>query len=126
MKRFKTVLFIAFLSTSLFAQTDKMREQAITFVDKLNTEIVSENSTLALSEKQKTEIGELIAQRMQAYTDLNKTEKDKEKLIEAQKEVVKPYNKKIFGEIITKEQRLALDNARKKSKDNANKMLKKE
>ena len=117
MKRLTTVLFFALLSISLFAQTDKMREQATALAEKMNTEIISENPALALSEKQKTAIAEVIAQRSQAFTDLNRTEKDEEKRKEAQKEVVKPFNKKIFTELLSKEQKTALDAARNKAKD---------
>lgn len=117
MKRITTVLFFAFLSTTLFAQTDKMKEQAIILTEKMNADIVSENPSLALSETQKTQITELIAQRSKAYTDVSKTEKDEEKRKEAQKSAVKPYNQKIFTEILSKEQKLALDTARNKLKD---------
>lgn len=117
MKRITTVLFFALLSTTLFAQTDKMREQAITLTEKMNADIISENPALALSEAQKTQISEIIAQRSQAFTSVNKTEKDEEKRKEAQKAAVKPFNQKIFGEVLSKEQKLALDTARNKAKD---------
>ena len=117
MKRITTVLFFALLSTTLFAQTDKMREQAILLADKMNAEIISENPALALTEAQKTQISEIIAQRSQAFTNASKTEKDEELRKEAQKAAVKPFNQKIFTEILSKEQKLALDTARKKLKN---------
>ena len=118
MKKLATVLFFALLSTTLFAQTDKMRENAKTLAAKMNSEIISENPALALSEKQLSEVADIIAQRSQAFTDVNKTEKDEEKRKEAQKEVVKPFNKKIFTEVLSKEQKMALDTARNKAKEN--------
>jgi hypothetical protein len=116
MKKLTTVLFFALLSTSLFAQTDKMRGQAKVFVEKINSEIISENPTLVLSDKQKAEIAEVMAQRSQAYNDVSKAEQDEAKRKEAQNEVVKPFNKKIFGELLSKEQKAALDTARNKAK----------
>ena len=119
MKRFKIVLFFAFLSTGLFAQTDNISVQATKLVENMNKQIISENPALALSEKQKTEIGILMTERSIAYGDASKAEKDEEKRKEAQKEVVKPFNRKIFGEVLSKEQKVALDTAR--SKENGGK-----
>ena len=116
MKKIATVLFFALLSTSLFAQTDKMKEQAKELAAKMNSEIISENPALALSDKQLTEVADLIAQRSQAFTQASKAESDEQKRKEAQKEVVKPFNKKIFTEVLSKEQKMALDTARNKAK----------
>lgn len=118
MKKLVSVLFFALLSTGLFAQTDKMKVQAKGLAAKMNSEIISVNPTLALSDKQLADAADLIAQRIQAFTDVNKTEKDEEKRKEAQKEVVKPFNKKIFTEVLSKEQKMALDTARNKAKEN--------
>lgn len=115
MKKLVAVLFFALLSSSLFAQTDNMKEQATTLTEKMNSEITSENKTLALSDKQKTEISELIAQRIQAFTQTGRAEKDADKRKEAQKEAVKPFNKKIYTEVLSREQKMALDAARAKA-----------
>lgn len=115
MKRFKIVLFFAFLSTSLFAQTDKMSEQSAKLVEKMNMEIMSINPALGLSDAQKVEIGKLITERSIAFGDATKNEKDIEKRKEVQKEVVKPFNKKIFSEVLSKEQKVALDTAKSKA-----------
>lgn len=116
MKKLASVLFFALLSTGLFAQTDKMKEQAKELAAKMNSEIVSENPALALSDKQIKEIADLISQRSHAFTQATKAESDEEKRKEAQKEVIKPFNKKIFTEVLSKEQKIALDAARNKAK----------
>jgi len=115
-----TALFV-FLSTNLFAQNNKMIERANTLVEEMNSQIISEDKTLALSENQKLNIRELTTQRMQAIKDLKKSEANKEKRKEAQKAINKEYNQKINSKILSKEQRLAFRDSRKKIKDKKNK-----
>lgn len=58
MTRFKTLLVFVVLSTNLFAQNVKMIERANTLIEEINTQIISEDKALALSENQKINIGE--------------------------------------------------------------------
>ena len=55
-------------------------------------------------------------QKLQAVKDLKKSESNKEKRKEDQKAINKEYNQKINSKILSKEQRLALRDARKKIK----------
>lgn len=121
MIRFKTLLVFVVLSTNLFAQNNKMIERANTLVEEINTQIISEDKALALSENQKINIGELMTQRIQAVKDLKKSETNEEKRKEAQMAINKEYNQKIYGEILSKEQRLALRDAKSKLKGKKNK-----
>jgi len=117
MIRFTTLLVFVFLSTNLFAQNNKMKERANALVEEMNSQIISEDKGLSLSENQKINIGEIITQRIQAVKDLKKSESNKEKRKEVQKALNKEYNQKIYSNILSKEQRLALREARKKIKD---------
>lgn len=53
---------------------------------------------------------------MQAVKDLKKSETNEEKRKEAQKAINKEYNQKIYGEILSKEQRLVLRDVKIKLK----------
>jgi len=117
MIRFTTLLVFVFLSTNLFAQNNKMKERANVLVEEMNSQIISEDKGLSLSENQKINIGELMTQRMQAVKELKKSEENEEKRKEVQKALNKEYNQKIYSSILSKEQRLALREARKKIKD---------
>jgi len=117
MIRFTTLLVFVFLSTNLFAQNNKMKERANVLVEEMNSQIISEDKGLSLSESQKINIGELMTQRMQAVKELKKSEENEEKRKEVQKALNKEYNQKIYSNILSKEQRLALREARKKIKD---------
>jgi len=75
MIRFTTLLVFVFLSTNLFAQNNKMKERANVLVEEMNSQIISEDKGLSLSESQKINIGELMTQRIQAVKDLKKSEK---------------------------------------------------
>ena len=121
MIRFTTLLVFVFLSTNLFAQNNKMKERANILVEEMNSQIISEDKGLSLSENQKINIREIITQRIQAVKDLKKSESSKEKGKEVQKSLVKEYNQKIYSKILSNEQRLALREARKKIKDKKNK-----
>ena len=121
MIRFTTLLVFVFLSTNLFAQNNKMKERANVLVEEMNSQIISEDKGLSLSENQKINIREIITQRIQAVKDLKKSESSKEKGKEVQKSLVKEYNQKIYSKILSNEQRLALREARKKIKDKKNK-----
>jgi len=121
MIRFTTLLVFVFLSTNLFAQNNKMKERANILVEEMNSQIISEDKGLSLSENQKINIREIITQRIQAVKDLKKSESSKEKGKEVQKSLIKEYNQKIYSKILSNEQRLALREARKKIKDKKNK-----
>ena len=58
-----------------------------------------------------------MTQRMQDVKELKKSEENEEKRKEVQKALNKEYNQKIYSSILSKEQRLALREARKKIKD---------
>ncbi|MAZ28680.1 MAG: hypothetical protein CL868_16585 [Cytophagaceae bacterium] len=110
MKKHMITLVMAIMTVgSIFAQSDKMKEEAQKKVDELNEQIVSGDPTLALTEEQQ---GKLYDLYITMFKDIKTEKKDgggKEDIKEARKAV----NKKIFGEILTKEQR----KARKKGKE---------
>ncbi|QTD38516.1 hypothetical protein JL193_04290 [Polaribacter batillariae] len=100
-----TFLFVLFLGLSFttFSQSKKevlrVKTKATEITNKLNDRIVKGNANVALSEEQKVEIIKIHTERINALKklgkDASKEEKDK---------LNKSYYKKIFSEILTKEQ----------------------
>ena len=116
MSKCTTVLLFMFLSTNLVAQNEGIIKNAKGALAEINSLIVSEDANLALSETQQVEIEKLLVERMIKIRDLKKSEPDEKKFKEARKPILDEYNKKIFVESISKEQRMAYQAANKKAK----------
>lgn len=108
---FTCVLFLGFIITG-DAQSNKLKEKANKWTNNLNTEIVSVDTSLALTEVQKNQIVTIQIERLKA---LKKNKKDGAD-IDANKAINKKHFQKIFKEILTKEQMKARKRAKEKSK----------
>ena len=102
------IVVLGFTFTS-FAQSEKVKEKATEKVEELNAQIVAGDASLALSDAQKEQIYNLHVERIKETRKMRKDGADKEAL----KEVNQKYFKKIYQEILTKEQK----KARKEGKD---------
>ena len=111
MTKLLTCLLFVFLSTSLFAQNDKMIKRANERVEEINSLIISEDKALGLTETQKTTMRDLMAKKIQALVAFNKSDKKDSK--EARNAFQKKHNVKNFNETMSKNQIRAFFNARK-------------
>lgn len=116
----KKIIFLSifFLGLSLtgFSQSkkalQKIDKKAIELVEKLNSEIIKGDATLALSDEQKTKATKIQTERLLALRKLGKEASKEDK-----KKLNKEYFTKIYKEILTKKQM----KARKKGKGAKNK-----
>jgi len=108
-KLFFTIMLIAGLSVSVQAQSDKIKEKAAEKTEELNAQIIAGDASLALSDEQKEKLTALYTEMLMDLRMVRKDDGDKEEMKAARKE----YNQRIFGEILSKEQR----KARKAGKD---------
>ena len=111
---FICLVFVGLTATG-FAQSDKMKEKANAAIEKLNTNLVNIDKSLALTEEQRAKIFEIHMSRLKEVKAIQKSESDKEKF----KELSKPdkkYYKMIYAEVLTKEQRMERSKERKKEK----------
>lgn len=108
---FTCILFIGF-TVAGFAQSDKLTEKANEWVNNLNTEIVFTDTSLALTELQKTQIAAIQVERLMELKKAKKVGADKE----ANKAINKKHFQKIFKEVLTKEQMKARKATKEKSK----------
>jgi len=104
-------LFILFLGLSVtgFAQADKIKEKATELVEKLNSEIIAGDASMALNDDQKEQINQIHIERIKETRKLRKSGTEEEDI----KAVNKKYFQKIYNEVLTKEQK----QARKKGKE---------
>lgn len=107
-----TLIFVLGLISTSVAQ-NKVETKAQEKVDELNTELVSIDPSLALTEDQKTKIFKIQVQRIKESRKIYKEEKDKEKAKELAKPINKKYFQTIYKDILTKEQRQARMKAKK-------------
>lgn len=109
------VTCILFLGLGLtgFAQSEKVKEKATQKVEELNKEIMAEDPSLALSEEQKSQVYEIHVKRIMATRKANKSEASEED----KKAIQKSYFKKIYSEVLTKEQRKARKAGKEKTKE---------
>jgi len=112
-KTILTFLFVLGLVVTTTAQ-NKIETTAQEKVDELNTELISVDPSLALTEAQKAQIFEIHVQRIKEARNVNKTEQDKEKIKELRKGVNKKYFQKIYKDVLTKEQSKARRELKKK------------
>tara|TARA_R110001592_G_scaffold307684_1_gene581573 strand:+ start:175 stop:516 length:342 start_codon:yes stop_codon:yes gene_type:complete len=108
---FTCIFFIGF-SVAGFAQSDKIKEKANEWVNNLNTEIVSVDKSLALTELQINQITVIQVERLIELKKAKKEGADKE----GNKAINKKHFQKIFKEVLTKEQMKARKTAKEKSK----------
>lgn len=110
-KRYFTCLLFIFLSTTLFAQNDKLKQKVSEEIEQINSFIISEDKALALTEDQKNKMVDLTIQKRLAIFDFKKS--DEKDDVEALKVIQKKYNVQIFSGTMSKEQITALNNGRK-------------
>jgi len=109
---FTLLLVVGFATTSFEQKKGKLAEKAAEKVEMLNKQITSVDKTLALSKEQVMQITELQMSRMKEVKVLKKAKAEKEAI----KAVNKKYNKKIYKDILTKEQMKARKVAKEKAK----------
>lgn len=114
MTRLFTCLLFIFLSTTLFAQNDKLKQSVNKEIENVNSLIISEDESIALTEDQKTKMIDLTVQKRLEIQTFKKSDKKDDN--EALKAIQNKYNVQIFNETLSKEQKVALNNARKKKK----------
>lgn len=107
---FTCILFIGFTIAG-FAQSDKIKKKANDWVNSLNTEITSVDTSLALTESQKEQITAIQVERLVELKKAKKEGADKE----ANKAINKKHFQKIFKDVLTKEQMKARKIAKEKS-----------
>mgnify|MGYP006936360992 FL=1 len=91
------------VSATVFAQSDKLKAKATEKVEQLNNEIIASDESLALSDMQKSEIHQIHVERIMAARKAEKSGvSDEDK-----KAIQKRYFKKIYNDVLTKEQKKA-------------------
>ena len=113
-------LALNFMGTSVFSQTTKMEERANKKVEQINQLISSENPDLALTEDQKTKIYDLYLQKLVEIRKINKSDLSDEEKKSQRKAINQKTGKTINMDVLTKEQRQARKNAKRKKKENKN------
>lgn len=98
-----TLLLIGAMSVSAHAQSDKIKEKAAEKTEELNAQIIAGDPSVALSDEQKEQLTAIYTEMLTAMKKVRKNDGDQEEMKAARKE----YNKRIFGEVLTKEQRKA-------------------
>jgi hypothetical protein len=100
------------LSFTGHAQSEKIKEKATEKVEQLNNEIIASDESLALSDMQKSEIHQIHVERIMAARKAEKSGvSDEDK-----KAIQKRYFKKIYNDVLTKEQIKARKAGKGKSK----------
>ncbi len=112
---FTALLLIGF-TFSGFAQSDKMKEKANQKIEKINTQIIKGNESVALTDEQKEKIYALEIEKLKKIKSLRKEIKDKTVLKEKIKALNKAEGKEISQNILTKEQKKARKMAKEKIK----------
>lgn len=104
MKKIIFTLMLCFtVSATVFAQSDKLKAKATEKVEQLNNEIIASDESLALSDMQKSEIHQIHVERIMAARKAEKSGvSDEDK-----KAIQKRYFKKIYNDVLTKEQKKA-------------------
>lgn len=113
MKKITFTLMLCFtVSATVFAQSDKLKAKATEKVEQLNTEILEGDKTQALSEEQKAQIFQIHVERIMVARKAEKSGvSDEDK-----KAIQKKYFKKIYNDVLTKEQKKARNAGKGKSK----------
>ncbi|GAA4304725.1 hypothetical protein [Aestuariibaculum suncheonense] len=99
-KVFATCLLVIGLSLSSIAQTDKIKETANEKTNQLNTEIIAGDKSQGLTDAQKGKIYQIHITRLEALKQAKKNGANNDDL----KEINQIYFKKIYKDILTKEQ----------------------
>lgn len=105
---FTALLLIAFTSTGI-SQSDKLKEKATEQVEKLNTQIIAGDESQALSDEQREQVSTIHIERIKEFRKAKKNGASEEDI----KAINKKHFKRIYGEVLTKEQK----QARKKGKE---------
>lgn len=105
------VLFFGLTSVT-FSQTKKIEKKAKTLTEKINSEIIASDKTLALTEEQSAAIVKVHLDRLTELKKLGKSATKEEK-----KAINKKYNQKIHKEILSKKQLKARRKGKQKSKE---------
>jgi hypothetical protein len=105
---FTCLLLIAFTSTG-FSQSEKLKEKATELVEKLNSQITAGDESLALTDEQRDQVSTIHIERIKESRKAKKNGASDEDV----KAINKKHFKRIYEEVITKEQK----QARKKGKE---------
>ena len=119
MKLINFILVIAALlliGNTGFAQSTKAEKKAAKSIDKLDSELKSENPSLALTESQKEQITALQLQRSEEISAFRKNNSNEVEVKAKSKELNKAIKTKIKNDILTAEQAKAQKDYRKKMK----------
>ncbi len=119
MKKIILTLFmlIGFVLSSN-AQSPKVKKQINKRIEKINKQITASNPSAALTSDQKSKIFDLLFQLKKKIKELKKEHPDSGEFKELKKAETKKVNKIIFNKILTKEQKAARKETRKKRKKN--------
>ena len=99
---FTSILLLGFAFVGQ-AQSQKLKSLATEKVEELNAQIMKGDPSAALTEDQKSQIAEIHMERIKETRKIRKEGGSKDDLKAANKK----YFKKIFSEVLTKEQRQA-------------------
>ena len=105
---FTCLLLIVFTATG-FSQSDKLKGKATELVEKLNTQITAGDKSQALSDEQKEQVSTIHIERIKESRKAKKEGASEEEI----KAINKKHYKRIYTEVLTKEQK----QARKKGKE---------
>lgn len=117
MKQLVLIFGMVLFASVLFGQSAKMQEKAAEKATEINELIVSVDEDLALSEEQMTKITAVQLEKMTEVRKVKKGEADEEEKKEQVKAINKKYAKMINQEILTKDQRKAMQEAKKAAKE---------
>lgn len=112
MKRIITTIIVILGLTLTVSAQSKMKEKAAERADKLNTEIVAGDKSLALSDEQVAQITAIEMKRLKAARTLRKSNADKEEI----KASNKKYFKEMYSDVLSKEQKKARQEGKKMMK----------
>lgn len=119
--KFLVSILIVFLAVSAgFAQNKQNLKKANEKVEELKQQLVAINPELTLTKAQEDLIREVHLQKMEDIKLINQSEEAEEVKDQKRKEIYKNSSKKINNEILTKEQRKALNEAKSKEKSSGN------
>ncbi len=117
MKKLLLVFSMVLFAGAMMAQSAKMKERASKKSAEINEYIVSIDKDLALDEEQITKIDEVQLEKLMKIKELKKEKGDTEETKKMIKALHKEYAKKINKEILRKEQRQAMWEAKKADKE---------
>jgi len=110
MKKILLVLIlISGFTFSSFGQSEKLKEKATELVEKLNTQITAGDKSQGLSDEQREQVAAIHIERIKESRKAKKDGASEEDI----KAINKKYYKKVYDEVLTKEQK----QARKKGKE---------